>query len=333
MAKLRGVGMAAINYPTGMNLGGDPSEALIYAQTGGHFVVEVAAVELGQGLATVMAQIAAESIGVKVEDVTVKFGDTGSAPFDTGTFASRVTHRMGNAVGMAGKEMREAILKVAAGHLEANVDDLEIKDGNIYVKGVPGKSISVADVVGLAHFVYQVPLVGKGYYVKPKSVVNPETGECDPESAYGHGCIVAEVEVDTETGQVEVKKLSIVYEAGRIVNPRLAEGQAIGGAIMGLGGCLTETVYPYYPSVEYQAKNFSDYPLLRASDLPEITVKIVESPTTTNVYGIKGIGEMVVTGIAPAVLNAIYNATGVQITEIPVKPEKVLKALEAKKKK
>ena len=170
MAKLRGKGMAAINYPTGMHLGGDPTQALVHATTSGNFVVTLSSVDLGQGLKTVMAQIAAEAIGVPIESVIVDTGDSDTGPHCTGTFASRTTHRAGNAVVMAAREARMAMLEVAAEKLEASPDDLETDGaGNIHVKGVTEKSISVAEVAGAAHFELGKTISGRGIFLKPAS--------------------------------------------------------------------------------------------------------------------------------------------------------------------
>lgn len=332
VAKLRGRGIAAINYPTGMNLGGDPSQAVIVAQPDGKLILFAASTELGQGIQTVLAQIAAEVIGVSVDDIEVKLGDTGSAPHDSGTFASRSTHRMGNAVIQASKEVRETILKVAAKMLEVSPEDLEVKDGRIWVKGVPENSLKVKDVIAQAQFTYGIAVVGKGLYTKTKSMVDPDTGECDPHSTMGHGCTVAEVEVDTDTGVVNVLRVYTVYEVGKAINPALVEGQIVGGLVMGMGAVFTETVYPKYPSLEFQAMSFRDYVLPTAGDIPEIVHKIVESPTSTGPFGAKGVGEMVVNSMAPAIVNAIYDAIGVQITDLPITPEKVLNALKKKEK-
>jgi CO/xanthine dehydrogenase Mo-binding subunit len=331
MVKLRGRGVAAICYPTGMNLGGDPSQTVIVAQPDGRFIVNVASVEMGQGLKTALAQIAAEAIGVSVEDVEVRFGDTETAPHDTGTFASRTTHRMGNAIIAAGQEIRRILLDVASKILEVRPEDLEVREGRIQVRGVPDRSISVKEVVAQAQFTYNTPVVGKGHYVKPKSPVDPETGEADPHSTMAHGCTIVDVEVDTETGAVTVLNVYSVYEVGRVVNPRLVEGQVIGGVVMGMGAALTETVYPKYPLIDNQATSFREYVLPTAGDIPNIRYKLIESPTPTGPYGAKGVGEMVVNSIAPAIVNAVYDAIGVQITDLPLTPEKVLKALEQKK--
>jgi len=330
VAKLRGRGIAAINYPTGMNLGGDPSQTVIFAHPDGKLIVNIGSVELGQGIKTVMAQIAAEATGASVEDIEVRFGDTATAPHDTGTFASRSTHRMGNAVLAAGLEIRKIISDVAAKMLEVSPEDLEIRNGKVWVKGVPDKSLNVKDVINQAQFTYNIPVVGKGFYVKPKSEVDPETGESDPHSTMAHGCTVVDVEVDTETGVVTVLRVYAVYEVGRAINPSLVEGQIVGGIVMGLGAALTESVYPRYPLLDFQTTSFREYVLPTAGDVPEIVYRIVESPTETGPFGAKGVGEMVVNSIAPAIVNAVYDAIGVQITELPLTPEKVLKALKTR---
>src|SRR5512143_2961747 len=138
MAKLRGTGLAAVNYPTGMNLGGDPTQALIHATTTGTFVIALSSTDLGQGLKTVLAQIGAEALGVPFENVLIDTADSDTGPHCMGTFASRATHRAGNAIIMAAKEARKVMMEVAADELEANPDDLETDGkGNITVKGSP----------------------------------------------------------------------------------------------------------------------------------------------------------------------------------------------------
>ena len=147
MAKLRGTGMAAVNYPTGMNLGGDPSQALIHATTSGSFNVVLAATDLGQGLRTVMAQIAAETLGVPYDQIVVQTADTDTGPHDMGTFASRATHRVGNAVRIAAIEARDSVLQLASEELEVSVNDLVLDgEGGVHVAGSPDKRRSIADL-------------------------------------------------------------------------------------------------------------------------------------------------------------------------------------------
>jgi CO/xanthine dehydrogenase Mo-binding subunit len=331
MAKLRGTGIAAVNYPTGMNLGGDPSQALIHATTTGTFVISLSSTDLGQGLKTVIAQIAAETLGVPFENVMIDTADTDTGPHCMGTFASRATHRVGNAVIMAAQEARKAMLEVAADELEVSPDDLETDgQGNIRVKGSPDRKIDLVSLALAAHFKYGKTISGRGMYMKPKSPVDPDTGKMDPDSTEAHACTVAEVEVDTETGEVTVLSIKSAYEVGRRVNPKLVEGQITGGSFMGMAHALYETTKPYYPAPDYAPGSFSEYVLPGPAELPVIESVVLEYPSSTGPYGVKGIGEMTANSPIPAIVNAIYNATGVRITSLPITPEKVLRGLEAK---
>jgi CO/xanthine dehydrogenase Mo-binding subunit len=333
MAKKRGVGMAAVNYPTGMNLGGDPSQALIHSTTTGTFVISLSSTDLGQGLKTVIAQIGAEALGVPFENVLIDTADTDTGPHCMGTFASRATHRVGNAVIAAAQEARKTMLEVAGDELEVSPDDLETDgQGNIRVKGAPDRSINIVNLALAAHFKYGKTISGRGIFMKPKSEVDPETGAMDPDSTEAHACTVAEVEVDTETGEVTVLSIKSAYEIGCEVNPALVKGQITGGSFMGMAHALYETTQPYYPSPEHSAHSFSDYILPGPSELPEIDSVVLEYPSANGPYGVKGIGEMTANPPIPAIVNAIYNAVGVRITSLPVTPEKVLRALEEKEK-
>lgn len=331
MARLRGTGVAAVNYPTGMNLGGDPSQALIHATTYGGFVVSLSATDLGQGLRTVIAQIAAETLGVGMEDVIIDTADTDSGPHDMGTFASRSTHRVGNAVMAAAREAREAMLDVAAEELEASRDDLVTDgQGNVMVKGSPGRSLRISDVASTAQFKYGRTISGRGAWMKPRSEVDPETGAMDPDSTEAHACTIAEVEVDTETGQVTVLSIRSAYDVGRQVNPALVRGQIVGGAWMGMSHALYETTAPYYPDPAHGPRDFSEYLMPGAPELPEIDCVVLEYPSSNGPYGVKGVGEMTANSPIPAIVNAIYHATGVRIDELPVTPELILRGLEAR---
>jgi CO/xanthine dehydrogenase Mo-binding subunit len=331
MAKLRGTGLAAVNYPTGMNLGGDPSQALIHATTSGSFVVSLSATDLGQGLRTVIGQIAAETLGVPYEEVVVDTADTDTGPHDMGTFASRATHRVGNAVIAAALETRKALMDVAAEELEAPVDELETDgQGNLFVAGVPARAVKVSDIASLAQFKYGKTISGRGSFMKPKSPVDPETGAMDPDSTEAHACTVAEVEVDTETGIVTVLSIRSAYEVGRQVNPALVEGQIVGGAWMAVSHALFETTAPYYPSMEHRPKDFSEYLMPGPAEMPEVESVVLEIPSSNGPYGVKGVGEMTANSPIPAIVNAIHDATGIRFDRLPVTPEMILRGLDAK---
>jgi CO/xanthine dehydrogenase Mo-binding subunit len=152
----------------------------------------------------------------------------------------------------------------------------------------------------------------------------------DPDSTEAHACTVVEVEVDTETGEVAVLSIKSAYEVGRQVNPALVRGQIVGGAWMGMSHALYEATQPYYPSPEHSAKDYSEYLMPGTLELPLIDAVVLEEPSSNGPYGVKGMGEMTANSPIPAIVNAIYHAIGVRIDELPVTPEKILRALEAK---
>jgi len=329
MAIKRGQGIAAVNYPTGMNLGGDPTQALIHCTPTGSFIISLSSVDLGQGIKTVGAQIAAETLGVPVDLVRVDLGDTDTGPHCMGTFASRLTHRAGNAIIMAAREARNVMLEVAAEELEVSPEDLETDGvGNVRVMGAPQRSISVMDVALAAHFKQGRTISGRGIYMKPKSTPDPETGEMDPDSGHAHACTVAEVEVDTETGVVRVTRLVSSYEVGRAINPAMVQQQIFGGAFMGMAHALYETTAPYYPDPENAPKDWSEYILPGWGELVDMDSIILQRPLESGPCGAKGVGEMTANSPIAAIVNAVSDAIGVRITSVPITPEKVLRALD-----
>ena len=166
----KGRGVAAVNYPTGMNLGGDPTQALVHSTPTGNFMVSLSSVDLGQGLKQVMSQICAETIGVPVDRVIIDTADTDTGPHCMGTFASRGTHRAGNAVIEAAREARQVMLEVAAEELETDAADLDTDgEGNIHVKGAPQRSISIFDTALAAHFKRGRSISGRGMFLIPRS--------------------------------------------------------------------------------------------------------------------------------------------------------------------
>jgi CO/xanthine dehydrogenase Mo-binding subunit len=330
VAILRGTGMAAVNYPTGMNLGGDPTQALVHATTSGSFNVSLSSVDLGQGLKTVVAQIAAEALGVPYDQIVIDTADTDTGPHCMGTFASRGTHRVGNAVKMAALEARDAVLQLASEELEASVADLVLDGkGNVSVAGSPTKSLGIADLASRAQFQYGRTIAGRGVFMKPKSEVDPETGAMDPDSTQAWACTVAEVEVDSETGVVTVVSIRSAYEVGRQVNPALVQGQITGGAWMGVSHALYETTEPYYPSRDHSPHDFGEYLMPGPADLPRVESVVLEMPSSNGPYGAKGVGEMTANSPIPAIVNAIFHATGVRCDTLPVTPEAILRGLDA----
>ncbi len=330
MALKRGRGVAAINYPTGMNLGGDPSQALVHSTPTGSFMVTLSSVDLGQGLRQVMSQICAETIGVTTEAVTIDTADTDTGPHCMGTFASRGTHRIGNAIVQAAREARDVMLEVAAEELEVDAGDLETDGtGNIHVKGAPQKSISVFDTALAAHFKHGRSISGRGMFLVPRSFPETETGAMKPATCYAHACVVADVEVDDETGEVSVLSVKNVYDVGRALNPKMVEQQLVGGSWMGISHALFETTEPYYPDRDNGGTDFNQYLMPGPGNLADTETIVIERPAADGPYGAKGVGEMCANPQIPAVANAIFDAVGVRVDTMPITPERVLRALKA----
>ncbi len=332
MAKHRGRGISTIEYPTGMNQNGDPSQAWIKVKPDGRVDVFAGTVDIGQGSKTVHTQIVADTIGVPYDWVTMDNSNTDSSPVCTGTFASRGTFIGGNAVRFAADQVKGRILEIAAKELEAAADDLEIDNGLVSVSGAPERNISVSDVAAAATWGHGELLTGTGAALKPYAPVDPETGQVDivPHSAISYAACVADVDVDDETGEVTVLRLIQAYDVGRAINPTLVEGQIEGGAMMGLGLGLLESSYPYYPDVEHRGSQFGTYLAPGIEDLPEIESVILENPSADGPFGAKAIGEMANNAQPGAIANAVYDAIGVWVTEAPLTPERILRALEQK---
>lgn len=334
MAKHRGRGLATIEYPTGMNQSGDLTQSWIKLKHDGRVDVLSGTVDIGNGSKTAHRQIVAETIGVPVDWVTVDVSDTDASPWDTGTFASRCTFIGGNAVKIAAGKVREQVLEIAGGLLEIDPADLTIEDGIVQAKGAPQKNMSVADVAFQATWRLGGDLIaGTGTFVKPfATILDHETGRIDrdPHAALSYGASVAEIEVDDDTGEVRVERFIEAYDIGYAINPTIVEGQIQGGTMMGLGLALLEASYPYYPSPEHRGYDFASYPAPSMVDMPQIDFLCLENPSDEGPYGAKACGEMANNGQGPSVAMAIHEALGVWVTELPLSPERVLRALEKK---
>ncbi|HEY6399047.1 MAG TPA: molybdopterin cofactor-binding domain-containing protein [Solirubrobacteraceae bacterium] len=332
MAMHQGRGFATIEYPTGMNQNGDPTQAWIKLKPDGRVDVFSGTVDIGQGSKTVHTQIVADTLGVPYDWVTMDNSNTDSSAVCTGTFASRGTFIGGNAVRFAAERVRERVLDIASKELEIDPGDLEIADGDVVAKGAPDRKISVADVAAAATYNYGELISGQGTALKPFAAVNDDDGSVDmePHSAVSYAACVAEVEVDDETGEVTVARLVQVYDVGRAINPVLVEGQIEGGAMMGLGLGLLEEAYPHYPSPEHRGEQFGAYLSPTMERLPELENVILENPSVDGPFGAKAIGEMANNAQPAAITSAIHDAVGVWVTEYPATPERVLRALKAR---
>ncbi|MEK7310887.1 MAG: molybdopterin cofactor-binding domain-containing protein, partial [Chloroflexota bacterium] len=294
----------------------------------GHVSLITGSTEIGQGSETVLAQIVAEVLGVRIEDVNVLNSDTDVKPWDVGVHASRTTFIAGNAAHIAALDSRRQIFETASELLKASPNDLVARDGKILVKGTD-QSVDLGKVTRARHYREGGKvIIGEGWYDPPTKLVDKDTYKGNISAAYGFGAQMAEVEVDTETGKVRVLRLVCANDVGRAINPMAVEGQIEGGAQMGLGYALTEEVIVKEGRV--LNPDFLDYRLFTSADMPEIETIIIETDDPQGPFGAKGVGEMGGTPTAAAIANAIYDAVGVRLTTVPMTPERVLKALDEK---
>ena len=331
----RGIGMACLIHGTGAKGAIGPvelSSIVIMAKEDGSFTAYTGCSEIGAGIGTVIQQITAEIMGTRLEDIRVVGGDTCGTPWDQGSYASRACHHTGNAAKLAALGMRQQLFEVAAPMLEANVDDLAARDGQIFLKKAPDKKVSIAEVTNHAHLEQGTVLISKGIYNGPTGVFDQATSSWPPPGkciSYPFACQMAEVEVDPETGKVKVLSLVAAHDCGFPINLNTAEGQIEGGISMGLGYGLSEDLR--HEEGRVLVTDFADYFLWRAPDMPAIRPIIVTTDDQYGPFGAKGLGEATFIPTAPAIANAIYNAIGVRIKELPLTPEKVLKALKEKR--
>ncbi len=317
----RGVGVAMGTHNTGVKpFVNELSSAFIKVNEDGSFNLLTGVIDLGQGSDTVLAQIAAEVLGVSVEDISVVDpGDTDSTPYDMGTHSSRQTYLGGMAVKMAAEEAKSQLLDEAAKRLEARREDLEMKDRKIYVKGSPSTAIPLADVaVGLIHGDISHQVMGRGSF-------SPVTNAPPFEVHF------AEVEVDTETGALKVIKFVAAHDLGKVINPLLSEGQVQGGVHMGIGYAFWEGIQIDPHTGQYLNLNLMDYKTTSAVDMPPLEVILVESHEPTGPYGAKGLGEPAMVPTAPAIANAIYDAIGIRFRQLPITRQRVLEAIQKQK--
>jgi CO/xanthine dehydrogenase Mo-binding subunit len=327
--KKKGIGISLGVHPSGLKGGGDPSQAQIRLKPDGTLDLLNGAVDIGQGCKTILRQIAADALGVPLESITHNNFDTDIGPMCTGTFASRVTFMDGNAVIAAAKDLKEKIITFVAGMWDVDKQQLDLTDGKVYIKNEPDKAMGMAEIGQAVNWGGSF-LVGIGAFT-PGAGQNFEkdTGKMTAVAALAYHACVAEVEVDTETGQVEVLKLVHVHDVGKAINPLLVRGQVNGGAMMGLSFALTEDTYPYYPAMNHVVENLGDYFITTAADMPpKLLEGIVEIPNPNGPMGAKGFSENSASGPPSAILSAIHDAIGVWITDYPATPERILRALD-----
>jgi len=340
----RGVGLACSTYMCGAGVAiywnKMPHSAVqLLLDRSGQVTVYCGATEIGQGSDDVLAALVAESLGIDTGAVRCITGDTGITPIDLGSYSSRVTIMMGNAALQAAGRVRAQLAAAAAESLETLPERVVFSQGRVFAAEDAGKAMTFVEAVALAEAKFGT-LSAVGSYAPPRPPGKYKGAGVGPSPAYSFSACVVETEVDPATGWIHVPKIWIAHDIGRALNPVLAEGQVIGGVYMGLGEALMEAqVFRRLPAklsdaLVHRTPSMLEYKSLTALDMPEIDVALIEDPDQDPncPYGAKEVGQGPLLPVMPALANAVYDAVGVRIDEVPVTPDKVLRALEKKAK-
>jgi len=302
----------------------------------GQVTVLCGATEIGQGSDDVLAAIVAEVLGITTGDIRCLTGDTGLTPIDLGSYSSRVTVMMGNAAMQAAGRVRDLIATAAAEQLETLPERIVLSQGRVFDEMDSGKSMSFVEAVALAEAKFGT-MGAVGSYAPPKSPGRYKGAGAGPSPAYTFSACVVETEVDERTGLIHIPKIWIAHDIGQAINAVHARGQVIGGVYMGLGEALMEEqAFRRLPpklssALVHKIPSLLEYKSLTSLDMPEVEVMLIEDPDPNCPFGAKEAGQGPLLPVMPAVANAIYDAVGVRIDEIPITPDKVLRALDLKR--
>jgi len=281
--------------------------------------------DMGTNLIGTAAQIAAEVMGLRYEDIHMVHGETERCLWDPGIGANAGLYGVGNGVMRAATEIRKQLLEEASKKLDAAPDELDIKDRKVYIKADPSKNMTVAEIC-------QDSIYGK-------EAIHDLKGHCNIFAKISFtptlnpaptGAVFADIEVDTETGRINILKLVLAQDCGKAINPTTVEGQLEGAATLGIGFAIFEDYYLNPQTGALESTNFNTYKIPSSLDLPDMEIALIEEPVPSGPFGAKGVGMCGMMGIGAAVANALYDAVGIRITDMPFTPEKVLQALKNK---
>ncbi len=326
----QGIGVAICNHVSGNRPFYKPfdgSSALVRLTPEGKAIVFTGEADIGQGMNTAFAQIAAEAAGLKVKDVRTAAVDTDISPFGLGSFATRGTTIGGRAVYEAAVNLKKQLVEHISRAYEQEPGKITIENGRVYLEG-RDEDLPVGEVVKkISYMLGGASLVGQGVFV-PDTVLPDENKYGNVSPAYPFGCHVAEVKVDTDTGKVRLENYWAVHDVGRVINRQTLEGQVEGGVLMGAGWALGEDMI--VKEGVLLNPNFHDYCLPTAMDTPpgRVHTFFLESIDPSGPFGAKGIGEPSLNPVPAAIANAVFDAVGVRITELPITPEKIIEGLE-----
>ena len=325
LANGRYLGLGIANYvkPTGR---GPFETGIVRIGTSGKISVYTGGIAMGQGFQTAMSQIVADQLGVSPADVTIVHGDTQNVTQGFGGFASRQTVCAGSSIHLAAGTVRKKVLAIAAHLLEASAEDLELVDGKVFVKGVPGMAVGFQEIASA--------VAGVPGYALPEGItpgLEAEASFMPDNVAYANGAHGAELEVDIGTGHVRIKRYVIVHDCGRLINPFIVDGQVHGGVTLGLGHALFENMI-YDDQAMPQSTNLAEYLIPTAPEVPNYEIIHQESVTDRNPIGVKGVGECGVMTAAPAILSAIESALqdfDIKLDKYPVTPSDIISKIQA----
>ncbi len=325
----RGIGFSTLFHVAGgaRVYKSDGCGAMIKIDDFGKVTVAVGTTEIGTGSDTSIAQIVAEELGVPLSKIEIINKDTALKPWDVGTHASRATFIGGNAALLAARDAKRQLIEIAAQQFLEDPSKIRIENGIAYSTSDPGKKkIEYSKLLRHEHFKQKGSMIMASAFFDPSTEMSDEHGMGNISMSYAFGTQAVLVEVDEETGKVQVLKVVAVHDAGRILNPNGAEGQIQGGVVMSLGYALCEQLILEQGMV--LNPSFADYKLITSLEVPEIKVFFVGSPDPAGPFGAKGLGEHGCIPTAAAVANAVYDAVGARIFELPITPDKVVDALE-----
>jgi xanthine dehydrogenase molybdenum-binding subunit len=295
----------------------EQGNATVKVNEDGTVTLLTGAAGLGTGAHTALAQIVAEELGVRFEDVGVIHGDTDVVPWDIGAFASHTTYLVGTAAKMAAGKVRAAVLARAAMKLQVSPEEIDLSEGKVFLIADPDRSMTVSQAMGPSRGIPAANIVANGTY--------------EPTKSYSFAAHFTEVDVDTETGIVEVKRVVPVHDVGRVIHPIAAQGQIEGGIQQGIGHTLTEDYVIDKKTGRSLNAGLVDYKMPLSMDMPDIETIILEAaPDPGGPWGAKGVGEDPIIAIGPSIANAIHDAIGVRFHHYPITPEDILKALREK---
>lgn len=326
----RGMGIAASTYICGA---GKPiywndmphSAVQIRLDRGGGVTVYCGSTDIGQGSTSILAYIVAEELGIQPGRIHLETADTTLTPVDLGSYSSRVTFMAGNAAIAAARKLKEQLFTVAADYLHVPMEQLEAASDVIYNEDDPGVSMPFENAVQLAEARFGA-LVSSGSYAPPEGIHGDYKGAgVGPSPAYSYSTCVALVAVDVETGELTVEKLWLAHDIGQAINPLLAAGQVEGGGYMGFGEAVMEQ--QIFRKGRHKIPSLLDYKLPTTLDTPEIETILIQIPDEEGPFGGKEAGQGPLNPVIPAIANAIYNAVGVRIDEVPITSDKLYKAL------